>query len=270
MAKTRGSRPAQRPVALQRRWGRSNRQPGLRQDEDVRVTEHPDRCCDLSRVYTFHSVHGSSLVNHVLVRPSMMERVVHMGVVHAGFSDHDALIVQVHHGRPMDCTPPVVRPPRWLEEVLPLYADGFLTLTNQANEIARADVMACGVLCVAFNKLIRETYGRVWVCQKVASDASVRRPQSRYTLPYAHRVSLQWRALHAAARRSPGSQFVSSLRADYRRCLQRYRRRQRVTEAQSLTGLMFRQPAAFWKRYKRRTQLPDSISHAAWHAHSSA
>ena len=35
----------------------------------------------------------------------------------------------------------------------------------------------------------------------------------RYTLPYAHRISLQRRALHAAARRSPGSQFVSGLRA---------------------------------------------------------
>ena len=80
------------------------------------------------------------------VCPSMMERVVHMGVVHAGFSDHDALIVQVHRGRPMDCAPPVVRPPRmdgaerlkrWSEEVLTLYADGFRKLTNQASSRLR-------------------------------------------------------------------------------------------------------------------------------------
>ena len=55
---------------------------------------------DLSGAFTFHSVQGSSLLDYVLVCPSMMERVVHMGVVHAGFSDHDALIVQVHRGRP--------------------------------------------------------------------------------------------------------------------------------------------------------------------------
>ena len=66
----------------------------------------------------------------------------------------------------------LVRPPRrdgaeklkrWSEEVLPLYADGFRALINCADSIAKDDVTAYGVLCDAFNELMVETHGRVWV-----------------------------------------------------------------------------------------------------------
>ena len=231
--------------------------------------------------FTFRSMQGPSVIDYVVACPSLMGAIASLRVVHAGVSDHDALVVCLPR-RPRDCAtcaPRVHRKPlmvgpdklkNWAENILPEFVDRFRAIARLADAIATDDVSACGVACESFDRLIEGTYNRVWVRQTADPGARVRLPQSRYTLPYAHSLSLQRRSLHAAARRFPGSPLVADLRAQYRRCLQRYRRRERGVETRRLTKLLASDPGRFWRRYRSRSQLPSAISHVSWLSHFSS
>ena len=152
----------------------------------------------------------------------------------------------------------------WAENILPECVDRFRAIARLPHAITAGDVSACGVACESFDRLIEGTYNRVWVRQTADSGARVRLPQSRHTLLYAHSLSLQRRSLHAAARRFPSSPLVADLRAQYRRCLQQHRRRERGVETRRRTKLLATDPGRFWRRYRSRSQLPSAISHVSW------
>ena len=67
--------------------------------------------------FTFQSIQGPSVIDYVVACPSLMGAIASLRVVHAGVSDHDALVVCLPQRRRdcASCAPRVHRTPRMVE-----------------------------------------------------------------------------------------------------------------------------------------------------------